>query len=118
MANIMRENGVFLPGAVAAQFRDTMESVQLHYNALSVHAMQCGRLLYNSTIKLHMCYHLGCLARLTNPRFVWAYAFEDFMRVIITCGKACMAGTLTQNVPRKVVENYRLALHLRMMRSS
>jgi len=76
-----------------------------------------GILRYPVTVKAHALWHLCCRAFRLNPRAVWCYMFEEFMGRVAQCASRSVAGTATQGIGRKVVENYRLVAALRFGRS-
>ena len=61
-----------------------------------------------------MFWHCVHLARFLNPTVAWCYEFEDFVGVMITCARACMAGSNVRIVGRKCLENFTLVLRLRL----
>ena len=98
-----------------AEWEAVMEKVDfflLHYNWLTKFSVSKGRTNYNLTIKFHMMWHLCWMSKYLNPRATWCYEFEDLIRQVVRCAKACVAGTPMKLVARKVMENYCLVLHL------
>ena len=78
--------------------------------------MENGRLCYNPVGKTHVLWHICYHARWLNPRFIWAYEFEDFVGAMITAAKSCMAGTPLRLVGTKTLDNYLMVLQLRLRR--
>ena len=89
----------------------------LHYNFLTLRSLAEGHLLYNMVNKLHTFWHVAQQAKWLNPRAAWAYSFEIFIGKIGAAARSCVFSTLAHQVPANVVENYRVALSLRLARS-
>ena len=49
---------------------------------------------------------------------IWAYEPEDFMRVMVTAARSCVAGTAMPLVGNKVLQNFLLVSELTMRHAS
>ena len=79
-------------------------------------AMERGELLYNVVAKVHCSWHIVKATKWLKPRAGWCYKYEDFMHKCLTTAMACANATASHKLGSKVVENYRLALALRLRR--
>ena len=111
----LEEPGYHLrPEAATALWEDTNEFVQ-HYAWLTKDSLAKGICRYNATFKLHWLVHLAWFAQWLHPRATWTYALEDL------CGRdkrlaiACIRGTPSVQLARKVLDQYRVALHCRVV---
>ena len=86
----------------------------LGYNWLMQDALDRKLLLWGFTVKLHFLWHTCDLARFQNPRLIWCYPLEDFMGKIVGSAKGCIAGTPAHLIGKKVMENFRLILHIQL----
>ena len=66
----------------------------------------------NITSKTHMLIHSAMLSQYLNPRRVWCFAGEDFMRKVQRIGEACVAGNNASQAGVKMVSHYLLGMHL------
>ena len=71
-----------------------------------------GRKLYHLTFKTHHLWHIADNSRFLNPRFTWCYGAEDFMCVIVTTGRASVAGTPMEGIGSKLIESSCLVMEL------
>ena len=110
------QHGLHIPHEDAVHMLHNYDEFLLHYNLLCKDALARGFLCYSIVTKLHMMWHIVFHARWLNPRFIWAYEFEDFVGAIINTAKACMAGTPLRLVGPKVMQNFLLVLNLRLNR--
>ena len=72
----------------------------------------CTKSVFSLTGKIHMVLHSILLSGTINPKLVWCFMGEDFMRKIQKLGESCVRGMKSTAVSQKMVEHYRLALHL------
>ena len=114
--NCCYENSYIVPLDQAENMLEDCDTFLLHYNWLCKNSMEHGFLCYHVVTKLHMFWHICFHARYINPRFVWAYEFEDLVGSMTTAAKSCMAGTPLRLVGAKVLENFLLVLKLRLTR--
>eukprot|EP00969_Alexandrium_andersonii_P099812 4403467-Alexandrium_andersonii.AAC.1 len=61
-------------------------------------------------------WHIAHNGRNVAPSSVWCYSFEDFIGKIQSVGFACTAGTSMRAVGMKIMQNYRQALSIRLLR--
>lgn len=115
--NVIMGAGMFLNDSEYASLTAYWDQLLLHYGALSALALERGELLYNVVFKVHASWHIVHAAQWLNPRAAWAYKYEDFMHKCLTTAMACANGTPSHKVGGKVMDNYRLALALRLERS-
>jgi len=59
-----------------------------------------------------MVVHCAILARFVNPRKVWCFSGEDFMRKVQRIGERCVAGNNAGQASTKTVAHYNVAMHL------
>lgn len=114
---VMERNGFVLPPSESAQLLEAVERLLLHYNYLTQQALSQGHLLYNLVVKHHFLWHVADQSKWLNPRSSWAYSYENFIGKIGTCARSLVFSTPPHLVPTKLVENYRLALCLRLRRA-
>ena len=91
-------------------------NVLLHYTYLSRLALDNSKLMWNVIPKHHYFWHLVQNAKWTNPRFTWCYGGEDLVGKISNLGMSCTRGTAVFHVPAKLMEKYRLAVHVEWTR--
>ena len=70
--------------------------------------------LFNSTAKCHMVLHSCLLSDRINPKLVWCFMGEDFMRKIQKLGESCVRGNKAAAVSQKMMMHYRLAMHFHL----
>ena len=116
MYRIFKAHGMFLPEAASSEAFWHCQEFLEEYSWLLHDALDRGLQFYPPHVKVHAMYHIAFFSRYFNPRFGWAYEGEDFMNTIVTSGKACVAGTPMQLIGNKVMENFRLTLHLLLSR--
>lgn len=68
--------------------------------------------LFTATSKLHGLAHSGLLSKHINPRMVWCFTGEDYMRHIQQLCQACAKGTGPYLTVNTVIDVMRVALHL------
>ena len=112
--DVVHDAELFLSLAQHAELKTAYVSFYEHYNCLRHIAAASGRAMYNITIKFHAMHRVIHYAQWCNPSAHWAYGFEDFMGKIVRAAQACSHGTPPHLVGARVLENYRLALHLQM----
>ena len=88
------------------------DRVLLHNNWLLQEALASNNLKWPFMFKHHLLWHIADLAKYLNPRFVWAYCYEDFLGDVVKSAKACLAGTTMSKIGNKVIENYMLVLEV------
>ncbi|CAK0824589.1 unnamed protein product [Prorocentrum cordatum] len=111
-----KDNGMFLSRAAFVETKDLLDTFYEHYAWLAQDAVNRDRLLYPILPKHHMLYHIVDLGRWLNPTALWCYDAEDFMHVIVTTAKSCVAGSPMYIIGNKVLENALLALDLMLFR--
>ena len=114
--NCFFDYGIHIPEDAAAGLLQSCDDFLVHYNWLCHNGLESGNMHYNIVLKTHMLWHICYMARWINPRFCWAYEFEDFVGQMITSAKACMAGTPLRLVGKKVLQSYLMVLNLRLNR--
>ena len=105
---------MFLSAAEHTVLMDHINAFNLAYNWLARHALDEGHLLYKMTIKFHYVYHIADMNKWLNARYVWCYAFEDFMGEKVRSAQACVAGTGMHKLSTKFVDDMLLLLWLRI----
>ena len=68
----------------------------------------------NMTAKLHMVMHCAQYSGALNPRLVWCFSGEDYMRFMKTLGQQCCKGLQPQDVCTKMVQHWRLGMHFHL----
>ena len=72
----------------------------------------CTKQVFSLTGKVHMVFYSILLSGTINPKLVWCFMGEDFMRKVQKLGESCVGGMKSTAVSQKMNEHYRLALHL------
>ena len=109
-----KAHGYTLPPAASGAVLAACDRFLLHYNWLAKEAMSQGRVEDNMVVKLHMLWHICYFSKYLNPRCTWCFAFEDYVGRVIASAKSCMASSRLALVPRKILENWHLVMHLRL----
>ena len=109
---------IFMAGPLVIPQHDADRALQCleyfwgHYSWLLKRALSQGFRLYGLYFKFHALWHIVDHSRFINPKRVWCYEFEDFMHVVVTAAKACIAGSPMKIIGNKVLENWLLVFHL------
>ena len=85
-----------------------------HYVWLLHHNLDNEKLRYPVVVKFHMMWHIVHISRYINPRFCWAYEFEDAMNTLVLAAKASLAGSPMKLIGNKVLENVYAVFGLEM----
>lgn len=85
-----------------------------HYVWLLHHNLDNEKLRYPVVTKFHMMWHIVHISRYINPRFCWAYEFEDAMNTLVLAAKASLAGSPMKLIGNKVLENVYAVFGLEM----
>ena len=109
---ILKRNGMFLSDLDAHEALHCIEMHLVHYNWLAQHSVSRSVRAYILQYKHHNLYHLAEYARFFNPIFCWCFQFEDFMQVLKTSARNCIAGTPMAIVGKKIIQNFVLVLEL------
>ena len=112
MYKVFKDNGMFLSKEQAAAALESVDTFDEHYAWLVHHGIANNRLLYPIVPKLHMMWHIADLSKWLNPTAIWCYDAEDYMHVVVTTARACIAGTPMHQVGNNVLQNYCLVLEL------
>ena len=107
-----KDNGLFLERDVALGAMEDLRVFYEHYHWLACHAVDNGEMNYAVKQKMHTLFHIVDHSKYLNPRFTWCYAYEDFMGTVVTCARACVAGSPMHIVGKKVLDNFLLVLSL------
>ena len=116
MEEVIQTQGVFPSHEAATRLCDLFHQFVLHYNWLTSESIELAVLLFNQTPKLHMMFHTCELAIFCNPRILWTYRWETLMSKMIQSASRACAGTPTERVGNKVMENYMTVLLLMLNR--
>jgi hypothetical protein len=106
-----------LPDAAAKEFQKCGFLMYQFQKELHAHFQTdegCAKTLFNVTSKAHMVLHSCLLSGVVNPRLLWCFMAEDFMRKVQRLGESCVRGVKNTNVSHKMIQHYRLALHLQL----
>ena len=93
-----------------------LRNILEHYPWLLHYSLGRDELRYTIVPKLHYMWHIAYLSRYLNPRFCWAYPFEDFMNTLVVAAKANLAGSPMKLIGNKVLDNFYMALDLELRR--
>ena len=116
MEEVIQTQGVFPSREAAERLCDLFHQFVLHYNWLTSESIELAVLLFNQTPKLHMIFHTCALAIFCNPRILWTYRWETLMSKMIQSASRACAGTPTERVGNKVMENYKTVFLLMLKR--
>eukprot|EP00959_Pyramimonas_sp_CCMP1952_P457372 9474836-Pyramimonas_sp.AAC.1 len=97
---------LYLEDEVANRVLTAAENVLVLYSALATNAMEANKFKYSIVNKHHMFWHLADGARFCNPRMLWCYMAEDFMRVMAKVGSAALMGGPTLALSAKVTQRW------------
>ena len=86
------------------------KDINNHFNA----DPDCNKQLFSLTGKIHMVLHSCLLSDRINPKLVWCFMGEDFMRKVQKLGESCVRGNKTAAVSQKMMMHYRLAMHFHL----
>ena len=112
MYQVIIQSGLFLSTSEFELVFQHLKQFLLHYKWLHVHCAHSG--LYNIVPKFHYLIHIIWFGQWLSPRATWCYAFEDFVGVLKKSAVACATGTPAYMIPRKLMQNYMLALSVRL----
>ena len=112
----VRANFFFWPKDDFEYLIITMYNFQVSYIALAAMAVDAGKLRFGYPAKGHYFEHLVVDHLGLVPSRVWCYRYEDFMGRLVQCAQRCIAGTPLTLVGSKVLQNYRMALSVRLAR--
>ena len=105
-----------LPGPDAAQFVDAAFKMAHLNNLVHEHFKAESEIpdIFAITIKLHMVLHVALHSHQISPRMTWNFTGEDEMGVLKTLGQNCVKGVQPQDVCSKMLQHWRVAMHLEM----
>lgn len=112
----IHDGDVVLRGADFERLRAAVGTFLLEYSYLSRCALDAGRVVYNVIPKCHYMHHLMVSAQWLNPRFTWCYTGEDLVGKASVLAHSCSMGTPCYSVPEKMMQKYRLAMHIQWSR--
>ena len=116
--DIIRFEGLIMDQSAAADAHDGLLRAGVHHAALCTFFMDSGRRLFYLTIKAHYAQHiaLDMLATKLNPRYMWAYADEDYMGRVARVCAPCMRGRGPLRVGTALMFRWRQVMFLRWQR--
>jgi hypothetical protein len=100
----------------AAEARHHMQAFLKEAQWLKDRATAEGRMLWHIVPKHHMAEHMAEQFRFLNPRFVWTFRAEDFVGRVATLAHSVSFGTPARRLSTKIMEKYRLMLHIKYTR--
>ena len=95
-----------------------METFLAHCTALKKEMEEQDRQLYHIVPKHHMAQHLAEAFAYMNPKFYWTFKAEDFVGKISRLGHSCSFGVAKSNLSTKLMQKYRIMVHLALARES
>ena len=104
------------PPDAAANFRDSVNGMQLLQAQLCEHFEDNEPRLFRSTEKSHFLQHLALEAQYLNPRMVWCFSGEDMQRKVQALMESCTRGQGPGQASVKMAARYRVALHMQFER--
>jgi len=108
-------DSVALPANVAKQFIKCSRLMAQLLCKCSEHYLPNPNLkVFNITSKTHMVIHCALLSKYLNPRKVWCFSGEDFMRKVQRIGESCVSGTSPAQAIMKMVSHYRVGLDMEL----
>ena len=114
--DIMHSSGLVVPEASHLQMVEASDKFLLHYNWLSKAAVQNTIKMWLVVPKFHYHYHLVEGFWGLNPKYFWCYGGEDLVGRASTLCHSCVRGTANHEVSSKMLEKYRVAMHLKWTR--
>lgn len=107
------KEAVALPEQAAMQFKNCAMAMAQMQLKCSEHFLEEPDIkAFNITSKTHMVVHSALLSKYLNPRKVWCFSGEDFMRKVQRLGESCVTGNNAAQASIKMVSHYRVAMHL------
>ena len=97
-------------------FKKRVNEFMCHYSALARIAVNDGRMLWSIVPKFHFTFEVAEQARWESPRLFWCYSGETHVGYISRLGHTCLKGHPVYSVPAKLMQKYRIGLHLRLRR--
>ena len=107
---ILHRDKVCFPEKDAEQFQNLVTSMLLAMTQIADHFIE--QKMFNITQKAHFLQHISLLAGCVNPRLSWCFMGEDMQRRMSTLAKCCVQGQKAGQTIHKVIQRYRLALHI------
>ncbi len=108
--NVLSVAGFWLTELERRKLKELTERFQNLHEDVTFECLSNGELLFNYVTKTHYMWHLLVDNGGLNPHAVWCFCFEDFLRHVIRCSRACTAGTPVELVGARVVRQYAVAL--------
>ena len=112
MYEIFYAHGRCLPAGAADRAVACVNAFFEHNTWLMRHATDNARLLYHMVTKTHMLFHIADLSRWMNPRYIWCYSSEAFMKDVVSAARSSIASTPKHLLGSKVVQQSLLAIDL------
>jgi hypothetical protein len=112
LCDFIDEGDLIWKTSYADKFEERVNTFLLHYTALATRAHTRRQKLWSMVPKSHYCAHLPQQARYLSPRASWTYGSEDMVGRIARLAHSTTAGTAPQLIASKVIDKYRLALHV------
>ena len=103
-----------IPSPDCDHFKQAAFAINTCMNSLMVWYGERNIALFNITPKNHYLCHIGIAAKYLNPRRVWCYSGEDFMRHIRRMGGGVARGTGPAMCGKKMMTWYSQGLSLTM----
>ena len=107
-----RNASMFLTETEYQIAKNALDEHFVYYGYLASKSLEGNRMHYQVITKTHYLWHIVDHSRFLNPRFLWAFDFEDFMGQMVMAAKACLAGSKMSIVGDKVLVNYCLVFDL------
>lgn len=114
MYRVIEEADMFLTDQEHRELMRHTHTFMLTYNWLANYSVDHGALRFHMTFKMHTIYHIADLGRYLNPRYVWCFAFEDYMGDAVKAARACVASCAYHALPAKILDNILLLLHVNL----
>ena len=113
---VVAGGGMFLTEDEKGKLLQAVQDFQDAYGELCAIAQKERKMLWSETPKLHFFWHLAKQGQFLNPKIFWTYMSEDFVGKVSKLGHSLLKGTKVWNVPRKLAEKYRFAMHFWLKR--
>ena len=100
----------------AESANNAMNDYLAHCKALKREMEHQERKLYHIVPKHHMAQHLGDNFLYMNPKYHWTFKAEDFVGKISKLAHSCSFGVGKHKLSAKLMQKYRIMVHLALTR--
>ena len=111
------KQAITLPDNAAREFESSVFNYLMIYDKLATAyaTMVPQKKLFTKTFKCHYLGHVGLEVWEINPRLLWCYRGEDYMKISKRILKSCVRGAVGPAACAKALRKYLYGKHVRYL---